>query len=422
MKVKINVSIHFTNNAHLLLSILFSLVALQVTSQVNSSYTYTSEFHLGITTPSNSNFVDRDLQKQIFLRVDRSSKSSSHFMDLRSGIGIGVTDFGNSRKLGYAFTLMPYLEFPVFNSQKLFLFTGVGTSYFTEKYDVVTNFNNRAVSTDFTWSARASISYQVLTLRNVNFTIGAGIFHHSNGHLKLPNNGYNSFLLSVGSSFSSSNTKDITTKRIPSNTLSNPLFIESRFGLGANVFNDGFPFNTAKAVHTISLEVGKLYRQHYKISLGGFYRFYKHYYDYISNNESLVQEGKEFESLKSNAYWNASNIGLFIKSEMLFNHLGIELQIGVNIHKPAYKIDWRINEGWDFAPRDIPEPPSWELGEFGSKYKLKQRINGRFGVKYYLKDLQTTPKNNWFAGIYLNTNLGQADFTELAIGHSFLLD
>jgi hypothetical protein len=131
----------------------------------------------------------------------------------------------------------------------------------------------------------------------------------------------------------------------------------------------------------------------------------------------LVQEDREFEYFKKHPIWNASNIGLSLGGELLLNHFGIHLQVGFNLFKPAYKIDWRINEGWENIPRVIPENSNIVLGEFDSYFKIKHIISTRFGLKYYLIGTEKQPRNNIYLGAYINGNLGQADFTELAIGY-----
>ena len=148
-------------------------------------------------------------------------------------------------------------------------------------------------------------------------------------------------------------------------------------------------------------------------------RFYQTYYDYISNNESLVQNGREFSDLRSNAFTNALNVGILIKGELLLNHFGIELQTGVNIFKPAYKIDWRINKGWGDVPKVIPESGgNFTLGDINEGYyKLKRTLSVRLGLKYYAISNVKNPSDNLYIGGFINSNLGQADFSELAIGY-----
>ena len=85
--------------------------------------------------------------------------------------------------------------------------------------------------------------------------------------------------------------------------------------------------------------------------------------------------------------------------------------------KPAYKIDWRINEGWDNAPRDIPG--NWVYGEFTTKYQLKQIVYSRLGLKYYLLGTDQVPTHNIYVGAHINANLGQADFSEVSLGYTY---
>ena len=132
-------------------------------------------------------------------------------------------------------------------------------------------------------------------------------------------------------------------------------------------------------MYVLSGEYGKMYNSFLKLGIGLYFRFYETYYDYISNNESLVQEGREFLDLKSNAFTNALNIGIFINGELLLNHFGIELQGGINLYKPAYKVDWRINKGWGDVPRVIPEDGgNFRLGNINETYyKIKRTISAR---------------------------------------------
>ena len=101
----------------------------------------------------------------------------------------------------------------------------------------------------------------------------------------------------------------------------------------------------------------------------------------------------------------------------MLNHIGIDLQLGFNLHKPAYKIDWRINQGWSYIPKEIP--PSAVLGEFDTKFRIKHLISTRMGMKYYLVGMDKKPRNNVFLGFHINANGGQADFTELSLGYVY---
>ena len=190
-------------------------------------------------------------------------------------------------------------------------------------------------------------------------------------------------------------------------------YLSFRGGYSSNVLSKAF--NDKKDIYIFSGEYGWVINNAFKLGAGFYYRFYEHYYDYIKDDEFLVRDGEEFDYFKEDPWLNASNFGVFFNGEVLLNHIGINVQIGLNIHKPAYKIDWRINQGWSYLPREIP--PNGVLGEFDGKFRKKHLISSRMGMKYYIIGNDKNPKNNVFIGFHINANMGQADFTELSLGY-----
>ncbi|MEZ4859521.1 MAG: acyloxyacyl hydrolase [Flavobacteriaceae bacterium] len=386
-----------------------------------SGYVITPEFMLGISAEANDFFPERSLQKQVIIGFGRehtyNSQEWAYWLNApKTAVTLGVTDFGNTEAIGYAFSAMPIIEFNVLKSKRFKIITGMGVSYFPIKYDPIKNPFNQAITTDISWSFRAGFNYEFLQTQKIDWRLGIGYYHHSNGHTKLPNQGLNSFLFSVSADIKKSEKEVLETfaeKNIPERSIYT--FTSLRFGYGTNVL--ALSFNDKKPIYTIAGEYGKVINKTYKLGVGFYYRYYDHYYDYIKNNESLVQEGKEFEKFKENPWHNATTLGVSVNAEFLLNHIGIDFQIGANLYKPAYKIDWRINEGWDNAPRDIPD--NWVFGEFDTKYQLKQIISSRMGLKYYLFGTNDVPKNNVFIAAHINSNLGQADFTEVSLGYVY---
>ncbi len=389
-----------------------------------SAFTFTPEFLLGKTMESNDGFPSTNLQKQLLFNFGRDHLNNpqqwaQELKAPKTGLAIGVTDFGNLDSLGIAITAMPFIEFKAFRSERWKILTGMGASYFTKKYDAETNPKNQAVTTDITWAFRMYLYYQFLATKNIDWRLGLGYSHHSNGHTKLLNQGYNSFLLSLSADIKNPFNRDdnFTSEAIVPHNKTTYNYIAIRSGLGQNVF--ALAFNDKKNVYTLAGEYGKVYNNTFKIGVGFYYRFYQHYYDYIKGNESLVQPGREFDYFRSDPWFYATNLGISLHGEVFLNHVGIDLQLGLNFHKPAYAMEWRINEGWDNTPQEIPT--NWILGELDATYKKKNLISSRLGLKYYLIGMEKAPKNNLYIGASLNANLGQADFTEFSLGyvHSF---
>ena len=118
-------------------------------------------------------------------------------------------------------------------------------------------------------------------------------------------------MLSLGAELNPSKPsyKTSTPTERPVKSVSN--YFSCRLGYGQNVLSEAF--GTKKSVYTLSSDYGKVYNSILKLGVGAYVRFYETYYDYISNNESLVQNGREFSDLRSNAFTNALNIGISVK-------------------------------------------------------------------------------------------------------------
>jgi hypothetical protein len=402
---------------------LFSLALFAQQRENNTSFNtivLTPEIMGGITSEPNEGFPEHSFQKQLMFSLGWDNRSNSQewaqrLKGPRTGISVGYANFGNAESLGYALTLMPFIEINAFGKENLKIVVGTGASYFNKIFDPVTNPNNQAVATEINWSFRLFMHYKIVSSKRLDWRLGAGYFHHSNGHTRLPNQGYNSFLVSL-----SADIKNDSQKPQPIPTFdfkqSSYNYFTFRSGFGFNVLTKSI--NMQKGVYTVSAETGKVFNNTYKVGVGAYYRFYQTYYDYIINNESLVQDEREFDYYKENPWQNATNYGVSIKGEILLNHFGIELQFGFSLHKPGYKIDWRLNQGWSVIPREFPEDGPVVLGDLDdTSFKIKNVFSTRLALKYYLIGTKTAPKNNLFISANLNSNFGQADFTEFGIGY-----
>ncbi|WP_161555233.1 acyloxyacyl hydrolase [Dokdonia sinensis] len=382
--------------------------------------TIAPEISLGTEAQSSGFLKSSIFQRQVMVSFSKKPIPNSSAWEYWSpvshtGINVGVTDF-NSSSRGYAFSAMGFMVLKSKRLRRWSLQLGYGASYFTNKFDIEDNIENRSISTDITWSNRAVLQYTFLEKNRVDYSIGLGAMHHSNGHTRLPNDGINTFHLSLAAAIKSKEKNTVATIPIMRER-SIYHYLSARLGLGLNALGDSFPLDDKKGVYSLSGEYGLVFNKVMSIGIGGFYRYYEHYYDYIKNGEFLVRENEEFNSYTKQPWHNATNYGAFVKFELLLNHIGIEILTGFNFHKPGYDIDWRINGGWEFIPRDPPD--YWIFGEFDSEYKLKKLLTTRLGIKYYLKATENVPKHNMYIGAFINGNGGQADFSEIGLGYVY---
>lgn len=383
----------------------------------NTSVFFIPEILIGKTQEANTHFPETKLQKNLFLSIGRynfkpDKEWAARLSYPKTGISFGYTDFGNIDKVGRAYSILPFIEFSILKQQikGLNLHIGFGSSYIDTQYDAITNEFNRAITTNINWSFRSFLYYDVFKTNSTNWRLGLGYLHHSNGHTNLPNQGLNSFSASISAKIDKKQ-KTISNFEKPAFTFKSQNYFSFRFGLGQNVLSE--KFNTKKEVFAVSVSAGKIINNTFKFGAGFYYRFYEHYYDYIKNNETLVTE--QLPHFTENPFGYASNFGLFATSELLLGHIGFEFDLGLNIYKPFYKVDWQLNQGYTYQNGNGDSVEV--LGELNWYYEIKRTISSRMGLKYYLWTTNKAPKHNVFIGAHINANLGQADFTELSFGY-----
>ena len=118
---------------------------------------------------------------------------------------------------------------------------------------------------------------------------------------------------------------------------------------------------------------------------------------YYNSGYRLYLESQQPSELEAN-FVNSSVISIWIGNEFLIGRLGLILQVGYNLYNPFLKYFVELDESISSAKAYIP---------------------GRFGVQYYLKDHFHGARSNAFIGIYVKSNMGQADFLEFSLGYKF---
>lgn len=387
------------------------------------SHFVTPEFLIGNPIPPTEFFPEADLGKAYFFNIGRFYDNKDPEWAYRTGyartgISLGVTNYGNKKDLGRSYTFMPFTEFNLFGLKRLKVFAGIGTSHFTEKYQKRLNPLNDAITTDFVWSFKLFIHFSILKNDSFAWNIGGGYFHHSNGHTKLPNLGLNSLLASTSFEFNhGKNDRTPPEDYVPKKykrTIQN--YFQLRRGFGVNSLSE--EFNEKKLVSTTHITFGKIYNRTFKFGVGFYYRHYEHYFDYIKNNEELIRELYPYFLEDPKAY--AKNYGFSFDTEVLMNHIGLECNIGFNIYKPFYKVDKMVSASYTYIVQTGSGPVAiFEYGELDGAYEIKRSISTRLGLKYYLLPTKEDPQHNLFFGATINSNAGQADFSEFSVGYVY---
>ncbi len=314
-----------------------------------------------------------------------------------TGVSFSSTNLGNEHIFGNAISIAPFIQFKwARHTFKTSYFKfGIGSSYFTKHYNSRNNYDNVMIGSPFTWNFQIVGYRYIYTSNSMNLRAGIAYLHNSNGHIQLPNNGLNSAMFSLAA--------QVFTNKSYGNNLYSPdsfsidhtrhSFLQIREGNGVQEFGgrNGPTGSTKKGVYTAALSYGIIFNQQIKVRAGIAYRYYQHYYEYITQapDTAFLKHSK----------WNASNVFAFIGFEFLVGRFSIDVEEGINIYKPFY-------------------PTFFNLYERGNKvdFFLKKWIPSRMGLDYYVINIKKKPRNNFFIGAYINANFGQADFSELTVG------
>lgn len=329
-----------------------------------------------------------------FGKTNLDTNSWSRYYNFpETGLSFFASNLGNNAIFGNQFNLSPYINFQLNEKPKpYYLHLNLGLAYFTNYYNEKSNTDNVSVSTPFTWAFQAFLYKTLAQKEKLEYRIGLGYSHASNGHTQIPNFGLNSALASFAVKF-----KNRTTETHPAIHKTRGIknyFFQVREGigfheLGATAEPVGGP---KKETFTMTISGGITINNHIKIRSGFGYRYYQHFYDYILKNKP--------QDLRSNPNKNASNIFFFVGNEFLMKHIGLDISAGINIYKPFY-----------------PEYNTVYEKNTGIRYFLKRFITSRMGMNLYLNNTNKLPTHNIFAGVHINANFGQADFTEFNIGY-----
>jgi len=111
---------------------------------------------------------------------------------------------------GYSFAIMPQLEQPVFKWKKIpCLFRlAYGVYGNTKVYDFESNFDNRAISSYVNFGVDFAGGFSIRSGNNNELRVFTGLYHVSNGSMKMSNGGINLIYLSLGYRFSNQNKLD----------------------------------------------------------------------------------------------------------------------------------------------------------------------------------------------------------------------
>lgn len=310
------------------------------------------------------------------------------------GVNFIFGSLGNKDVLGNIAAFLPEISFRQKLSEKWSISetAGLGISYFNKPYEQVSNPENSIIGSHITFCASAAVNFEYRLKKNISLISRACIYHSSNAHTALPNVGLNVPLIGIGIRYLPRDEPAIV-KRDSAFKFDKKIHFNARLGLGINEQGSSTaPTNGPKyPIYITSLFITKNITPVNKLQAGieGWYN--TGVYDYITSQDFYAENQKI----------NSMALVFFVGHEFLFGHFSLVAQGGIYIHNPFYKE--KLKRGSNESPMA----------------KLKTIFPARLGYQYYLFDATVKHRHNLFIGVYIKTNLGQADFLDTGIGYTF---
>ena len=127
----------------------------------------------------------------------------------------------------------------------------------------------------------------MLNERKASWRLGAGFHHQSNGNTSLPNQGLNTFLVSLSrhSGLESKKKESIDDNSIKNKNFEKSIenYLSFRSGFGINVLSE--MYNDKKPVYTLAASYGKILNKTFKLGVGFYYRYYDSFNTFIKNDQ-----------------------------------------------------------------------------------------------------------------------------------------
>lgn len=311
----------------------------------------------------------------------------SYFRDPDFGIMARYTYLGNSELLGNQYSIYPFIHFQLNKTERpVYLQLGMGLAIFDKPYDPIFNVQNQTVGANFSWHFNLALIKTLWIFPKTEYRAILGYYHASDGHIQIPNYGLNSFVLGGQVLLRAKKQKNYLRVRDSSQ---NSWYAEFRTGVGVHeLAGTAGPVGTPKfAVFSTGLSVAYVRKKHLKYKFGIIGRYYSSYYRY------------QADSGRNPDLFDAGHIYLMAGAELLLGHVGLDVELGINVFRPFFKEFYDV-----YVDRNRTD------------YFLKKYINNRMGINYYLLNPYHEPQWNIRLGAFINANFGQADFSDLSLG------
>ena len=251
------------------------------------------------------------------------------------GISYQYIDFKN-QFLGVNHAIGGHYNFYFFNRQLIFRVSqGIGIT--SSPYDKVKNNKNNAFGSKLMDNTYFLVQYKKENiLENLGIQAGFLLTHFSNGRIKAPNSGINTFAFTLGLNYGGPEKQKIKADSLPT-AASYAENLKYNIAFRTGLSEGPVPHLGQRQFYHFGVYADKRIGRKSALQFGADLFFSRYLQDYIRYVSVAFPEGHESYA-KSNTDYR--RIGLFVGHELIINKLAIETQLGYYVYKPFdYEID-----------------------------------------------------------------------------------
>jgi hypothetical protein len=278
----------------------------------------------------------------------------------------GFPDYGafflyqdfKSEPLGECYSVGGFYDF-YFLNRHLQLRLAQGIAYATNPYNKETNSINKAFGTSVLDNTNIGLSYDNQRLiRPLGFHAGLLFTHYSNGRVKTPNSGINTYLLNVGLAYNFEDERAIVNDTaFIKKSYREPVKYNFVFRTGVNespiirsgqqpFYHIGF-YADKRFNRKSALQVGT------DLFLTNSFKDYIRYYS-VAYPEKHIDPNTDYK-----------RVGVFVGYELFVNRISLEAQLGYYVYQP-FKMDIPVYD------------------RVGMKYYVSDKVFGSFTIKTHM--------------------------------------
>ncbi len=286
------------------------------------------------------------------------------------GFSFQYQDFQNE-SLGKNFAIGAHYNFYFLNRHLVFRISQ-GIAATTNPYNNLTNYKNVAFGSRLMSSNLFILNYKTENLIDkIGFQAGFMFTHFSNGRIKSPNSGINTYAINVGLNYNFGEKPEYILTSDSSQTATFDKDIKYNFALRSGVSESQITGSGQKPFYHFSVYADKRVGRKSALQLGT-ELFVSQYLKEFIRYSSIAFPDKPYLDPKT----DYKRISVFVGHELFVNKLSIEAQLGYYVYKP---------------------------------FKYESDVYQRLGAKYYLTE-------QLFTTVSLKAHGGRAEALEGGIG------